>query len=154
MKKIVDLNKIVYPHIIHAVPPSCMDPHYPTHTHGLNNIGMPEFIMDPLAFGGKGNGQRINAAFKYFIKPENDHLFQDILVGKIIKLPAAALDSRFAGEPYTYCFREVSAEFEAVKSAYGPGIADVKPEVRFIQIWVDGDDFALEDDYYVGGVTE
>jgi hypothetical protein len=142
----------IYPYIIHYPPPWDEDPPYPTHTHGLDNIGLPEMIFDPLAFGGKGNGQRINAAFRFFMKPENDHLFQDILAGKVIKLPAAELDPGLDGEPYTYCFREVSAEFEAVKEAYGPEASDPSREMRFIQVWVDGDDFALEDSYYKGGV--
>ena len=37
-----------FPYIIHACPPT-VDA-YPTHTHGLTEIGMPEFIVDPLAF--------------------------------------------------------------------------------------------------------
>jgi hypothetical protein len=142
-----------YPFIIHGVPAHCREPHYPTHTHGLNDIELPEFIFDPLAFGAKGNAQRINAAFRFFMKPENDHLLQSILAGQVVKLTAVDLDPRFKGDPYTYCFREVSAEFEAVKQAYGSAIASVYPEMKFIQIWVDGDDFALEDSYYEGGVT-
>jgi hypothetical protein len=145
-------NQGIYPYIIHSSPPWAEDPPYPTHTHGLDNLGMPEMIFDPLAFGGKGNGQRINLAFKFFMKPENDHLFQDILAGKVVKLPAAELDPRLSDEPHTYCFREVSAEFEAVKEAYGPAVSEHCPEMRFIQIWVDGDDFALQDWYYEGGI--
>ena len=41
-----------YPFMIHADPPWDDEPPYPTHTHGLTEIGMPEFIIDPLAFGG------------------------------------------------------------------------------------------------------
>jgi len=52
-----------YPYIIHADPLWDSEPLYPTHTHGLTEIGMPEFIMDPLAFGGDGNAGRINYSF-------------------------------------------------------------------------------------------
>ncbi len=47
---------------------------FPTHTHGLTNVGMPEFIMDPLAFGGEGNAGRINAAYDFFRKTEKNSL--------------------------------------------------------------------------------
>ena len=56
-----------YPFIIEA-DPLLESTSYPTHTHGLYNIGFPEFFMDPLSFGGEGNGQRINSAYKFFKK--------------------------------------------------------------------------------------
>jgi hypothetical protein len=142
----------VYPYIIEACPHGFGEPLFPTHTHGLTEIGMPEFIMDPLAFGGEGNGVRINYAFDFFMNPQNNHLLQDILNGKVIKLPAAVLSPNLKGEPYTYCYREVQPQFEAVILAYGYGVAYEIPRMRFIQIWVEGDDFALTDEYYRGGV--
>jgi len=143
----------IYPYFIEAAPHWTNKPMYPTHTHGLTEIGMPEFLMDPLSFGGVGNGGRINYSFDFFMKPDNDHLLKKIMNGEIVKLPAAVLNQNLEGEPYTYCYREVSPEFEAVKQAYGYDIARCRPEMRFIQIWVDGDDYALTDDYYRGGVT-
>jgi len=142
----------IYPFIIHASPPWDPDPPYSTHTHGLTEIGMPEFFIDPLAFGGEGNAGRINYSFDFFMNPQNNHQLQDILKGKIVKLPTAVLNPKSKGEPYTYCYREVPPHFEAVKLAYGAGVSYVIPKMRFIQIWVDGDDFALTDEYYRGGV--
>jgi hypothetical protein len=48
---------------------------------------------------------------------------------------------------------EVPPTFEALNQAYlieecGTDISGM----RFVQIWVDGDDFALTNDYYRGGV--
>ena len=142
----------IYPFMVHAAPYWGNEPLYPTHTHGLTEIGMPEFLMDPLAFGGEGNCGRINYSFDFFINPQNNHLLQDILNGKVIKLPPVILNPKAKGEPYTYCYREVPPEFEAVKLAYGSDVAYVIPRMRFIQIWVDGDDYALKDDYYRDGV--
>jgi hypothetical protein len=142
-----------YPFIIHA-DPLLEDTAYPTHTHGLTLVGMPEFFMDPLAFGGEGNTGRINAAYKYFTDPKNADKLNAILDGKTIKLTGKELNPRgICNEPYTYCFREVSPDFEAVKLAYGRGIAEVIPTIRFIQIYVEGDYYALTDKYYRGGVT-
>jgi hypothetical protein len=114
---------------------------------------MPEFIMDPLAFGAKGNMQCINAAYEFFKKRKNADKLKAILNGKTIKLAAKALSPKYPGnELYTYCFREVSPEFEAVKQAYLILDAELAPGMRFIQIYIDGDDFALMDEYYRGGV--
>ena len=66
-----DQKQSIYPFIIHADPLWDEGFPYPTHTHGLSNIGLPEFIMDPLAFGGEGNAQRINSAYDYLTDPKN-----------------------------------------------------------------------------------
>jgi hypothetical protein len=143
----------IYPYIIHADPPWDDDPLYPTHTHGLNEIGMPEFIIDPLAFGGEGNGKRINSAYRFFKKQKNSVKLKAILNGKTIKLTGKQLDPKYMrDDPYVYCFREVTANFEAVKLAYGSGVTQAMPGIRFIQIYVEGDDYVLMDDYYRGGV--
>ena len=126
---------------------------FPTHTHGLAEINMPEMFIDPISFGPNGTGSVINHAYEYFQKPKNKGKLKAILEGEIIKLESKELSLGRMGN-YTFCFREVSPDFEGVKLAYlsfndeGDGIADP----RIMQIWVEGDDFALEDDYYVGGV--
>jgi hypothetical protein len=141
-----------YPFIIHADPLKERTA-YPTHTHGLYDIGMPEFVMDPVAFGGKGNGGRINCSYDYFKKPKNKAKLKSILNGKTLKLPGKQLcQKHLRNDPYTYCFREVSPEFEAVKLAYPGDIAAECPGIRLIQIYVEGDDYVLLDDYYRGGV--
>jgi hypothetical protein len=110
--------------------------------------------MDPLAFGPTGNGARINAAYKYFSDPRNQAKLKAILKGNIVKLtPKELKQDSTIDEPYTYCFREVSPDFEAVRQVYGTDIRYVIPKMRFIQIWVEGDDYALTDEYYRGGVT-
>ena len=141
-----------YPYIIHADPLWDSEPLYPTHTHGLTEIGMPEFIIDPLAFGGEGNGKRINSAYRFFKKQKNAVKLKAILNGKTIKLTGKQLDPKYMkNDPYVYCFREVSPEFEAVKLAYGSDVATEYPGIKFIQIYVEGDDYVLMDDYYRGG---
>jgi len=127
------------------------DTAFPTHTHGLTEVGMPEFIMDPIAFGGKGNANRINAAYKFFKKLKNVDKLKAILNGETVKLTGKQLSPKhLRNEHYKYCFREVASEFEAVKQAYHK--KEITMDMRFIQIWIDGDDFALTDEYYRGGV--
>jgi len=136
------------PFIIHA-DPLLEKTAYPTHTHFLTDIGWPEYFIDPLSFGGEGNASRINNSYLYFQKHNND--LQAILSGEIIKIPVNVIEPKWRNAPiYTLCYREAAATFEGVKLAYPEGI---DPGMQFIQIWVDGDYFALTDFYYLGGVT-
>jgi hypothetical protein len=136
------------PFIIHA-DPLLEETAFPTHTHGLTEIGWPEFFMDPLSFGGEGNGSRINNSYLYFTNNMDE--LQRILNGEIIKIPVNVIEPKWQGAPiYTLCYREAPASFEGVKLAYPYSI---ESGMRFVQIWVDGDYFALTDLYYLGGVT-
>lgn len=143
-----------YPYIIEACPLWDTEPPFPTHTHGLYDLGLPEFFMDPLAFGGEGNAQRINSAYNYLIDPKNSQSLAAILNGQIVKLTGPQLDPKYMmDDPYVYCLRKVPPSFEAVRQTYGSEVAYLVPPMQFIQIWVEGDNFALTDEYYRGGVT-
>jgi hypothetical protein len=150
-KRIKKTQKNKFPYIIHACPEP---PGFPTHTHGLTKVGMPEFLIDPLAFGPKENAGLINRAYEYFIKPQNANTLQAIWGGKTLKLTRKDLCPKSdTSDPLIYCFREVPPTFEAVNQAYlikecGTDVSGM----RFVQVYVDGDDFALTDDYYRGGV--
>ena len=130
---------------------------FPTHTHGMCDTGKPEFFIDPLAFG-KANVNLINDVYWYLMKSSNKNLLPRILDGEIITLKMSDLDDTASFTPSTYegdknlalCLRVVYSDFQAIKEAYGE---DVPIEVPFVQIWVDGDGFALEDEYYLDGVT-
>jgi hypothetical protein len=140
-----------YPFIMHASVHCSNCGSFPTHTHGLADKGMPEFIIDPLAFGPEGNPYIIRAAYNYFKKRKNAFKLKMILNGKTVKVTGKKLKPKLLrNDRHNYCFREVTADFQAVKEAYPNG---VEPGTRFIQIYVDGDDFALTDEYYRGGVT-
>ena len=147
-KKKMSRSKIGrYPFIIHADPLK-ESTAYPTHSHKLHDIGFPEFFIDPLAFGGKGNGSLINHAYLYFKKNNMD--LQSVLNGKTLKYPINKISPKWKNAPiYTICFRIVPNTFEAVRLAYPFGI---EPEMQFVQIYIEGDDYALMDDYYRGGV--
>jgi len=141
-----------YPFLIEA----CDEfPAFPTHTHGLTEIGMPEFFIDPCAFGPAGNARLINRAYDYFRKLRNAKKLKAILKGETVKLTGLDLKpDTGTKDPYVYCFREVFPDFEAVKLAYP--VEDSEKDLagmRFIQIYVEGDTFALCDGYYEGGVT-
>jgi len=125
---------------------------FPTHTHGLDKIGLPEFIIDPLALGPEQNSQRIFAAYDYFLKPENNDKLDGILNGEVIELKSKELHPNAKDDSDVYCFREVPHDFEAVKMAYSVDGSDLDPDMRFVQIWLKGDDHALNNEYYRGGI--
>jgi hypothetical protein len=136
------------PFMIHA-DPLLEDTAYPTHTHGLTEIGWPEFLMDPLSLGGEGNGAMINNAYFYFINKMDE--LRAILNWQTLKYPVNVISPRWQNAPiYTVCFRRVTVTFEAVKLGCPHCTLT---GMKFIQIWIDGDDYALTDEYYRGGVT-
>jgi hypothetical protein len=128
-------------------------PAFPTHTHGLTELGWPEFLMDLLSLGADGTGSRINLSYDYFNKPENKSKLEAIKNGKTVKLTIKDLKPDAKPEDMVYCYRRVYPEFEMVKLAYcieSPD--DIDPAMWFVQIYVEGDDFALTDEYYKGGI--
>ena len=138
--------------MIHADPLTGDSP-CPTHTHGLHDIGWPEFFIDPLAFGPHGNGDKINVAYYYFKKPKNKEKLEAILNGETIEIPIKTLIPKWRNAPlYTLCFRLAPHDFEGLKSAYDDVGSGLDPDMKLIQIWVKGDDFALMDEYYQGGI--
>ena len=126
---------------------------FPTHTHGLTAIGLPEILIDPLAFGYEWNGCLINDSYFYLTHPEKTDLIPLILGGETVVVKLKTLNPFFPAEDLNICFRTVTHEFEAVNQAYEGVALNELAEMRFIQIYVEGDDFALDDDYYRGGVT-
>ena len=144
--------EVKYPFFMHGTPLG-MTNAYPTHTHGLTEVGWPEFFIDPLAFGLNGNGGRIQAIYRFLSKPGNRAKLEAVLNGKIVEITDQDLLPWSKMEKcHTYCLREVSRSFEGVKLAYPGQAEDESVPMRFVQIWVKGDDFALTDEYYKGGV--
>jgi len=74
-----------YPFFIHA-DPLCETTAYSTHSHGLNDHGFPEFMIDPLAYGANGNASRINEAYDYFKRFRRKKILNRILKGKTIEI--------------------------------------------------------------------
>ncbi|MBM4305102.1 MAG: hypothetical protein FJ123_00045 [Deltaproteobacteria bacterium] len=144
-------NKSKYPHVIHY---SADLVGFATHTHRLTEVGLPELFIDPLAFGPEGNAGVINRAYVFFVKPENKPKLEALLSGQIVKLTGKDLRPESDGsDPLIYCFREVPPTFKAVDQAYEIKNHGLEiPGMRFVQIWIEGDDFALLDSYYQGGV--
>jgi hypothetical protein len=139
------------PFIIHVAD---RQPLFPTHTHGMKELGMPEFIMDPLSFGSYGTADRIYTSYKYFERLENQGKLDAIKNGDTLKLTARDLIThKQINDSYVYCYRRVNPEFEAIKLAYiDCDLEAIDPGMWFVQIYVEGDDYVLTDMYYKGGI--
>lgn len=142
-----------YPFTIHADPELKIGVQ-PTHTHGLNDIGWPEFMIDPLAFGGYENARRINAAYSYFKRPNKKKLLQRILNGKMVERTEAQLMGKYAGKAdRVLCFRKAPDLFLGLITAYPfDDYEGLDLQLGVIQIYVKGDDFALTNEYYANGI--
>lgn len=133
-------NKLpkVLPHIIHGdiVPPKFG---YPTHTHGLEKIGWPEFFINSTAFGAKMNAQVINEMFIYLWEHEDD--LKKLISEKFIEVDL------WPGNDYNIIFyvRIVDHEFLAVKKTY---TVDELSTTGHAQIYVKGDNHVLKDSFY------
>ncbi len=134
------------PFIIHGDP----NGGYPTHTHGLDEIGFPEILIDPRAFGIPGNGGAINDVWSFLKKPQNSSKLEFIKGGRTVKISTKEFfPEENEDESCTLCLRRVTGEFEGVKMAY---LGDTPKNAWLIQIYVEGDDFALTDEYYLEGI--
>lgn len=119
---------------------------FPTHTHGLTKVGFPEMFIDPLAFGEHGNTNLIKTIYST-LKLEDKKYLDSLLHGEILMFQHP--------DKGRICVREVSKNFEGVKCAYKHDLDDneILENSKFLQIWVDGDDYVLIDSYYINGVN-
>lgn len=155
-EKINKLKSGKYPFIIHNIKATMKSGlAIPAHTHGLNLIKWPEFMIDPFCFGKQMNPIIILATYKYFKKPGRKKILQKILKGETFELPDYKLveQSDCQEDDLTICFRLAPNTFEGVKSAYDVNGLGVDPDLVVVQIYVKGDDFALTDEYYKDGIT-
>ena len=110
--------------------------------------------MNAFSFGPEGTCAKLNDAFDFLSAESNASYLDKIFNGEIVEISSSQLHPK-SNESYTYCFREVSHDFEAVKQAYPDSfnLGSRIEDARIVQLWVKGDDFVLEDSYYFGGET-
>jgi len=127
----------------------------PAHTHGLAEMGLPEFLIDPFSTPYKRKLAVIESSIKYFCKKENESRLNDILNNQTVKVKEIdLLPEPDRKNPYVFCYRRVHPSFEMVKQAYDiASEEDVNLEMTFVQIYVEGREWVLTDIYYEGGVT-
>ena len=136
MKDIKDLPKTP-PHQIHGCPRNT----YPTHTHGLQSVNLPEMFINGKAFGTRDNALLINEMFAYLWLNDSEW-------DKLKKLPPLVpMEIQlWKDSDIILCLRKVPRDFKGVTTAYNN--EDIFITTGFAQIYVKGDDHVLTNEYF------
>ncbi|PKN33224.1 MAG: hypothetical protein CVU61_14505 [Deltaproteobacteria bacterium HGW-Deltaproteobacteria-19] len=125
----------------------------PNSTTGLTNIGLPELLMDCMAFGSQGNSTRIELCSHFFCERRNVEKLDDIRNGKTILLTMNDINQDIRDMSYQLGFRRISPDSEMAKKAYGENAAILSnPNAWFVQIYLVGDDHSMTEEYYREGI--
>ena len=130
-------------YILHPVPPTSSK--CPTHTRGMAEHGIPEFIIGRNVFG-PGNMLLIAEACNYLAKPENAEILELILAGETVTINSKSLDLDGYGGVSNFFFRMVDADYKAVKIAYEDLDTETLAQMQFVEIYIEEEGFDLEDD--------
>jgi hypothetical protein len=122
-------------HIIHGCPHSS----YPTHTHGLEKIGLPELFINGKAFGTLNNASCLNLTVEYLNLYDSER--EKIINKKYIEIKI------FEDVNYIMCLRAVNNKFKGVTTAYYD--EDLSCKTGFYQLYVKGDFHVLNDRYFI-----
>lgn len=129
-----------YPHIVHA-DVMCTRLSYPTHTHGLSEIGLPELFINATCFGPVNNCMTINMIVSELLS--NESLFVRVSNHREeIECDFLEFESN---EDLLICLRPVPEGFLGVLAAYPNKDTN---ERMFSQIYVKGDDHVLDPEFY------
>lgn len=132
----INLDPNNLPHMIHADTQGAQLRSFPTHTHGLNGITLPEIFINATCFGPMNNARVIN--FVVATIASDDDLISKIHAKEEIEIE---LD-----ETMTLVLRPVSNTHMGVLAAYPP--EEQRKELDFAQLYVKGDDHVLDETYF------
>jgi len=124
------------PHMIHGDPSNL----YPTHTHGLARVDLPEMFINGSCFGNMGNARVINSLVRYLYLNEEE--WDKCVNGEDMEIQLVPKEPDFI-----LCIRKVERNFAGVTTAYYHD--DLKCKTGFRQIYVKGDDHVLTDDFFL-----
>lgn len=131
----------VPPHDIHGNPNN----EFPTHSHGLESVDMPELLINAVAYGSFGNAKIINLIFGYFWL--NPHILEELKEKKEIEVDRDYAIANTKGA--SLMVRMVPNNFGGVITAYHG--KDLNCTTGFAQIYVRGDLHVLRDSHYFPG---
>lgn len=130
------MKDIKIPHIIHG-----NEHHqFPTHTHGLCKVGLPELFINSNAFGVFDNSMAINELYLYLLYYPSE--FEMVKGRKEVEIKL------WGQSEMSLIIRPVSNDFAGVTIAYNE--TDIKESNNgFSQIYVKGDTHVLSDEYFI-----
>ncbi len=125
------------PHMIHGDSIGGVKRAYPTHTHGLASVGMPELFINANSFGPEDNARIINAIVVMIAT--SDELLKKIQAKEELELTPPPIDD------FCFMIRSVPNHHLGVIAAYSERDRD---GVEFAQLYVKGDDHVIEEEYF------
>jgi len=111
-------------------------PLFPTHTHGLTALDMPEFVSLNLHYGADTIESVIKLAYEEFSRPESAGTLDSIKNGEPFKRMICHRNPGGSMVEFDLCFSKVSPDSEIVKRAYHDS-QDLDPKMWFVQIYVE-----------------
>jgi len=116
---------------------------FPTHTHGLCMVGLPEIFIHSRAFGLENNefmnnGDIINMAFIFLC--QNNSEWDKVAQRELIDIPLGK-------DGFTLCLRPVDISFAGVTTSYS--VSDRDCPTGFSQLYVKGEEHPLDDKYFI-----
>ena len=112
---------------------------YPTHTHGLDTVKLPELFINAQAFGPQVNGLTINEIVHFLLTHEKEY--------KEVQERKETVKIKLWGEDeLVLCIRPVDVSFKGVVAAYSS--EEQRKDLVVSQLYVDGDDHVLEEKYF------
>lgn len=112
----------------------------PTHTHGLERVGLPEMFINGKAFGNVDNANIINTIVAYLYLNESE--WERYVKGEDMEI------SIYKDPSYPiFCLRKVDRRFAGVTTSYYH--EDLNCITGFRQLYVKGDDHVLTDEYFL-----
>ena len=111
---------------------------YPTHTHGLVTVDLPDIFINASAFGPVDNAKMINIVASGLILDKNH--YAEFLEKSILELKTGVYE-----DDIIMCLRKVENNFLGVTRAYN----NDEPSIfGYAQLYVQGDSHVLVDDFY------
>jgi hypothetical protein len=110
----------------------------PTHTHGLTEVGLPEFIMANEPIGADGITSMMNLTYDDFISQESDGKLDRIRNGERLQCKMGHTNPDGQDVIFILCFCRIDPESEIVKRAYEiEDPKDLDPKMWIIKIYVE-----------------
>jgi len=109
---------------------------YPTHSHGLNYIGLPELVIAATEYGPEFNSNRLLAIYASLANPQNEAKLSILVNGATIEFTTRDLlpDKEVPDEVnYLYMMKKVPATADIVVEAYGEL---VDSGIEYAHTWV------------------
>jgi hypothetical protein len=134
----IEIDPNNFPHQIHADVVGAQIRAFPTHTHGLNEIGIPELFINATCFGPENNARAINYIVSEIAK-------DDAIIEKLKNKEEVEFELGDEND-MRLMIRPVENTHMGVVAAYPT--EEQRDGIEVAQLYVKGDDHVLAEEYF------